>query len=66
MTKKEAAILSAYTGLLFGSFSDLHGYAEKILKRPIFTHQFAMGNMAEELKIASRADFLNVMENIEQ
>jgi len=39
MTKREAAIVSAYTGILIGSFSDLHQYIEEIMKRPVWTHE---------------------------
>ena len=31
MTKKEAAIVSAYTGVLIGKFDEFHKYAEKAM-----------------------------------
>jgi hypothetical protein len=58
LTKDQAAILSAYTGFLCGNFSDLHRYAEKVLGRPIWTHQFP--SISEELHLASKADFLAI------
>ena len=64
MTKREAAILSAHTGIMFGSFSDLHEYAEKILGEPIFTHEFASNGIVKKLKVASKKDFIKVMESI--
>lgn len=31
MTKREAAIVSAYTGYLIGEFSDFQAYAEEVM-----------------------------------
>jgi len=50
MTKNEAAIVSAYTGVMIGDFSALHEYVEKILGRPVFTHEFASNQVAEQIK----------------
>lgn len=58
MTKREAAIVSAYTGYLIGSFSDFHAYAEEIFERPIFTHEFP--SIVEELKEKSKKDFMSI------
>ncbi|MCI5652243.1 MAG: hypothetical protein MR295_08445 [Ruminococcus bromii] len=42
MTHREAVIISAYTGFLFAKdFEDVHRFCEKILGRPIYTHEFA-------------------------
>lgn len=41
MTRNEALLLSAYTGyLLVPDFSDVHEFCERILGRPIYTHEF--------------------------
>ena len=58
LTKREAAAVSAYTGILIGSFADLHEYAEEIMGRPIWTHQFP--SIADDLKAAARADFMAI------
>lgn len=58
MTKREAAIVSAYTGYLIGEFSDFHAYVEEIMGRPIFTHE--LPNIAEELKWKSKKDFVSI------
>lgn len=60
MTRKEAAIVSAYTGVLIGEFSDMHEYVEKIMKRPVWTHE--LGNKAtfNEIKNLSKQDFLDI------
>lgn len=40
MTKREGAVLSAYTGILLcESFDDVHGYITEIMGRPVFTHE---------------------------
>lgn len=58
MTKREAAIVSAYTGYLIGEFSDFQSYAEGVMGRPIFTHEFPY--IAEELKDKSKKDFMSI------
>ena len=64
MTKKEAAIISAYTGIMVGSFSDMHEYAEKIMEHPIFTHHFADKQLCEKLKEKAKPDFIEICRNI--
>jgi hypothetical protein len=61
MTKKEAAIVSAYTGFLIGKFEDLHGYAEEVLERPVFTHEFGIHKIANELREKSKKDFVSIV-----
>lgn len=58
MTKKEAAIISAYTGYLIGEFSDFQAYAEEIMGRPIFTHDLT--RLEYELKEKSKEDFMSI------
>lgn len=35
LTKREAAIISAYTGFMIGEFSEMHKYIEEKLQRII-------------------------------
>jgi indole-3-glycerol phosphate synthase len=58
LTKQQAAIVSAYTGLLVGNFSDMHKYAEAKFNRPILTHEFASEVLGLELKRLTKADFI--------
>lgn len=58
MTKREAAIVSVYTGVLIGDFSDFYAYAVEIMGRPIFTHEFPY--IADELKEKSKKDFMSI------
>ena len=60
LMKQEAAIVSAYTGFLLGSFNDMHEYAEKIMGRPIYTHEFADKILVEELKQKAKQDFITI------
>ena len=64
MTKKEAAIISAYTGIFLGEFSDMHEYIEQILGRPVFTHQLANEDINNEIKNKSRDDFMSLSKEI--
>ena len=62
LTEEQAAILTAYTGVLCGSFSKFHEYAERVVGRPIWTHEMGDPNTAEEIKAASKPDFLAITE----
>lgn len=63
LTKKQAAIIGLYAGVTCGPFADIHEYAEKLLGRPIFTHEFANSKFVEDLKQKSKADFLAICHN---
>lgn len=58
LTKEQAAIIGAYTGVTCGPFSDIHEYAEKILGRPIWTHQFGDETFMATLRDTVRPDFI--------
>lgn len=60
MTKAEAAVVAAYTGYLIGEFHEMHKYAEKVMKSPIFTHQLGNKEFAEALRKASKPDFVRL------
>ena len=60
MTKREAAIVSAYTSILCGDFSELHKYVEEIMGRPVFTHEMGSKKLWEEIKDRSKHDFLAI------
>ncbi len=61
MTRQVAAIVSAYTGVLIGGFSEMNIYVEKVLNRPVWTHEFARKDVAEEIKQASKNDFCGIV-----
>ena len=58
LTKEQAAVLTAYTGIVCGSVSDFQAYAEALLKRPVLTHEFGDREVMAEIKEAARADFM--------
>lgn len=58
MTKQEAAIVTAYTGVLIGEWNDFQKYAEKILNRPIFTDEFP--KIADLIAERAKPDFMNI------
>ena len=64
MNKKEAAIVSAYTGILIGSFDEAHKYMEQKIGKPLYTHELANKSVMEEIKNACEEDFINI--NIEE
>lgn len=61
LTRAQAAIIGAYTGITCGPFNDIHEYAERIMGRPIWTHQFADQKLADEIKEKARPDFMAIV-----
>jgi len=61
MTKREAAIVSAYTGFLIGDFDEVLKYASSVLDRPVFVHQMGGDDFWDELAEKSRNDFVGLM-----
>lgn len=60
MNKREAAIVSAYTGYLIGDIKDMHRYIEEILGRQVFVHELANDDIVDEIREKSRYDFINI------
>lgn len=61
LTKEQAAVLSAHTGVLCGKFADLHEYVEQILERPVMTHEMGSQAVADKIREASRSDFMQLV-----
>lgn len=61
LTKEQAAILGAFTGILCGPFADIQEYANRVLNGQFFTHQFGDEGFAMRLKEAARADFMAIV-----
>jgi hypothetical protein len=61
LTKEQAAIIGAFTGYLCGPFSDMHEYVEKIMERPVWTHEMGNKEIMEEIKKRAKADFLEIV-----
>lgn len=61
MTKQEATVIEMYTGVCMLAGDDrkyFYEYAEKLLGRPIMTHEYP--EYAEKLKELSKPDFLQI------
>lgn len=63
MTDREKAIVEAYTGtcMLVGDKRNIfYKYVNKIMGRPIYTHEFAYDYIQKELKEKSKDDFIKL------
>lgn len=60
MTKREAAIIAAYTGYLIGEFSEMHAYIEEKMGRSIWTHEMGSEDFMDNLRQLTKEDFVNI------
>ena len=60
MTKREAAIVSAFTGKMLGSFSEMHRYVEEIMGRQVFSHEMANCSIAKQIREKAKPDFVEL------
>ncbi len=58
MTKRESAVVSAYTGTLLGSMDDLYNYLSELEGRPVFTHELPF--ITEKHKARIKQDFTSI------
>ena len=66
MTKHECAIVMAHTGICMltgDDFGIYHEYIEKIMGRPVWTHELAIPEVVEEITQKSLNDFLELCKN---
>ncbi len=62
MTKREGAILSAFTNILLcNDYDEYHRYIEEIMGRDVDTHEIPM--LKDEVKLRATNDFKSVMES---
>lgn len=66
MTRREAIVVSAYTGYCMCDFSEVHEYIEKKLGRPVWTHEFADKSIWEEIREKTKPDFLKICEGVQE
>ena len=64
MTKREAIVISAYTGVLLVDFSDLHEYIEEIMERPVFTHELANPAVSDYITELAKPEFIQICDSI--
>ena len=60
MNEQERIIVSAYTGYLMCDFDKVHEYIEKKLGRPVWTHELTYKNVWEEIRNATKDDFMSL------
>lgn len=66
MTRRESAIISAYTGFMITKdFSDVHAYIEEKMGRPVFTHELPIIG-EEKIRELAREDLMKIIEEIEE
>ena len=64
MTKREAVVISAYTGVMCVEFTELHKYIEEVMERPVFTHELADQEVVDQIIERSKPEFLQICENV--
>lgn len=64
MTREESAIISAFTGVLAGPFDAFHEYVEKIMGRPVLTHELGDRDTMIEIQEKSRVDFVALAKSV--
>ena len=60
MTMEERLIVSAYTGHLMCNFELVHEYIEKIMGRPVYTHEMSTEFFEKELRKKISPEFLKL------
>lgn len=60
MTLDEKIIVSAYTGYMMCDFSLVHAYIQKILGRPVWTHELTNGDILDEIGRRTKPEFLKI------
>lgn len=60
MTKREAAILTAYTGILCGDLDDFYRYVKEIMGKSYMTHEYSNPELWAKIKTKSKKDFLEI------
>ena len=66
MTKHEAAVIMAYTGVVMLKGDDIGvfwKYCESIYGRAIWTHEYP--TLAEKIKDLSKKDFIEICKNLD-
>jgi len=65
LTKRQAQIVGAFTGIVAGPFPELHEYIQEILGRPVFTIELGNEEMADRISAAAKEDFLNLVRTVD-
>ena len=60
LTKEQAIVITGFTGIGACQFRDFHEDVERRLGHPVWTHEFGMKGLWDELKEIYREDFLSI------
>ena len=60
MTKKEGAIITAYTGYLIGNIHDFYDYVEELTGESYMTHDYASPELASKIQALAKKDFIEI------
>ena len=56
MTRREAAIITAYTGFFIGQLGDVYKYLSELVGRPVYTHEIP--SVCDKYHSRIRQDFV--------
>ena len=60
MTKKEGAIITAYTGYLIGDIRDFYIYVKELTGESYMTHQYADPELVNRIQALAKQDFIKI------
>lgn len=64
MTRRESAIVGAFTGVLAGPFGAMQEYADEKFGRSTYTHEFGDKDFAARLKEMAKEDFIAMAKGV--
>lgn len=60
LTKRQAQVISDYTGISLCDYEYIQEYVEELLNKPVWTHEFANEEKWDKLKELSKEEFLSI------
>jgi len=66
LTRREAAVIGAYTGVLMGCFADLQALGDEVMGRTTWTHDYGSSTFQVRLKAKVRDQFLAICDEVER
>jgi hypothetical protein len=60
LTREQAAIIGAFTGILCGPFPDMHKKIEDLMGRPVWTHEMGDKELMQQVRDLAKPDFLAI------
>lgn len=64
LTREQAAIIGAYTGVLCGPFEDVHELVEKLMGRPVFTIEMGNAEFMEKVRKLAHPLFIAIVPGV--